>query len=360
MTGRCLYRYLLTRWRKELGDETEPMKVGRLVHDAIEHYAKACMEAKVESDAGLMEAAIGDALGKHPIDLTAYPEVRESLLSFAEKGIEVEKMLKAESAFRIEIAGGGILEGRIDRVNAYKSVDGRSILEIIDYKNTRKMQSLGEVRGDIQLALYRYAANRHLFPGFDMVRTGIYNTRYGVMRWDGEPVPVLDFAKQDDGIEAYLAAQWERLHETPEKDMEPEPGPQCWEYGGCPVRIAGECPMFSAAARKKATAIDDRVRAARALRDELAAIIDRLKVELQEVEAIEVDGEIVGYKAAETESYPLPGVLEIPGLDLAGVTLSKTEIQKCAGGKKALERDAEMGSALAAIAERGVRTTFTY
>lgn len=361
--GRCLYRHLLVRIRKEVKDTSEAMHVGAFVHKVLEKYIGRCLEMKTDADAETMRETINESMNRM-VPEARFPELYECLMTFAERGFDPETILEVEKSFHVEFSPGMWMDGRIDRVNSYEGPDG-TILEIIDYKHTARVMTEAEVKEDLQLRIYRAMAVDHIWPGHNLVRVGIYHTRYNVLRWSGEPEPVLDVAKGGEAITAMLERQWKRLHDTPIEGMKPEPSPQCWEYGGCPVMLAGKCPKFSAKSIEKMAGgkdIEDRVRAARAMKAELDKTVKRLKGDMQESSPITVDGKEVGFKFSASKKWPLVPTYEWMtghGLSLGHVRVSETDVRKACGGKKKMDGMEDIAE-LESLHEESPSTRFVY
>ena len=167
-------------------------------------------------------------------------------------------------------------------------------------------------------------------------------------------------------MEKLLLRQWRRIMETPVADVKPVPGPQCWEYDGCPVKACGKCPLYD---RKgldvlvKTDTVEGMARAARALSDQTAAIVSRLKAKLEEKAAVDVDGKPVGFRVSTSRRYPVVALLELAKtqpVNLADAGLAETAAVKACGGKKTLNKNAALESALQRIAEEKKTTKFVY
>jgi len=362
VTGKCLYRYLVTRILQTIPSENYWMRVGSFVHEVLHEYVKSGMEEGWSADAGTMEEVFEKHWQSARLKEEDYPDLRECMWAFAERGFDPETIANVEHAFQTDIGDGVIVAGRLDRVNVYKQ-DGLQVMEIIDYKHTGKIWSTEEVRRDLQLRIYRYMAMRHLWPGFDLVRVGVFHTRYNFLRWEGDPVPELEAAKDNDSIEQMLHRQWDRLIKTPTKDCVPEPGEHCWQYGGCPVLEAGKCPAYEDGKLEGGIEQEDivsMVRAVRAWNLRVKTTRDRLKTMFQERAPMDVDGKRVGYKEVGSTSYPIVSFYPLAidrGLSLDHVSVTETAVNKACGGKRAREKRDDLAE-LDAMAQRTKSTRF--
>jgi hypothetical protein len=135
-----------------------------------------------------------------------------------------------------------------------------------------------------------------------------------------------------EGIERWIEMHWERLQY--EEQFRPQRGPSCWRFGGCPVLLAGECPEWSekeVERLKNGKALADTVRVARITAHQRAQAVEEVKSYLSEEKTVLVDDMSVGYESKVSYKYRLGPLLEFcakNGVDLSGLTLSKTDVER--------------------------------
>lgn len=332
--GRCLFKYKKIRLEKEIDQSNDAMTEGKIVHDIIYEYTKHCVENGMDSDFDLMndliEKKYDDSL---PQD--TYLSMRENLMTFAQKGIEKDKILDYEINKTYSIGkdknGKDVkIQVIIDRVNTYRQNNG-SVIEIIDYKNQYNLMTKEDVEKSIQLRIYRYIAMRFMYPWAKNFKIGIYHTRYNYIVW-GDLISKEDLSEEYENMESFLFHQWNRL--TNSEDYPPEKGGACWEYGHCPLMKNGMCPLYTDSEIKKMSIDPDITEQVRVVR-KLSSDVSRIKKEIQSYFKIykgyEIDDIFTGYKEINTEKYDLKEVLSFmkrKEINLDGLTLGKTEIEK--------------------------------
>ena len=290
--------------------------------------------------------------------------MRSNLLEFAENGLEFDNILDYEKRFRVDVGNGVIIEGIIDRVNCYRTPDG-SVLEIIDYKNHNMILNEADIINHTQLSLYEYIACTFLYPGYDMVRKGIYHTRYNFVRWS--PMrKIIDCSMDFESTEKYLHRQWERLVNTPDDKYIPEKSEACWAYGGCEVMLKGLCPAFTEkqVEAMKTGSIEDKIRTLRKNDIERKTVLAQVKEYFKDKECLDVDGKLVGFQPSMSYKYDLIGFIEFAktlGISLVGLKLNKTDAERSI--KKIIDFD-DMAEEdmifLEKIKEEAVSNSFKY
>jgi putative RecB family exonuclease len=80
-----------------------------------------------------------------------------------------------EHPFRLPLKAEHTLMGRIDRVNVLE--DGT--IELVDYKTSRTLPAQNDIDNDRQLAIYRLAAERLLYPG-RKITSSLYYLQHGL------------------------------------------------------------------------------------------------------------------------------------------------------------------------------------
>lgn len=334
MNGRCLHKYKMINLLNKINPSSPAMVFGSTVHNIIYIYTKGCMEGAMEADFDLMNKLIDENFNKSGLSETMYQTFRETLLEFAEKGVNFDTLLDYEKRFHVNIGADDkpmYVDGIIDRINSYRD-DRGSVIEIVDYKNSMNIMSEEDVKENLQLKIYRYIACNYEYQGYDYVRTGIYHTRYNYTRWT-DLVKVSDLSTEFENTEKFLIRQWSRLIETPDDQYLPEKGEVCWEYGGCPVMLSEQCPLYkkSMVNKLKKGSIEDKIRAVRKIDIDRDMIIAELKDYFKTNEPMNVDGKDVGYQVSFSEKYPLLEFYNFANklsLPLDGITISKTDVKK--------------------------------
>ncbi len=337
--GRCLYRYQQMKIEKKYKDENIPMKLGGLVHHVIYTYSKECIENKLEADYDLMSEIIEKEFSESGLPEEYYQQVRISCLKFGEHGFDYNTLLDYERRFRMDLGkdmvGNLILiDGIIDRVNCYDTPNG-ACLDIIDYKNQINILTATDVRDHQQLNMYRYALLMHLYrnEGFYLSRTGIYFTRYDFIRWAGRMVHVNELSEELESIEMGLIRQWNRLILS--KEYLPERGNWCFQYSGCPVMLAGQCPLWTEKEMEQMRSnkiVSDKIRLLRVQKFSQKVLLSEVK-ELVDIgdDNFEVDGDMVGFEANKSYKYKLDEFYNFvadKGADLSDLMLTKTDAEK--------------------------------
>jgi len=80
-----------------------------------------------------------------------------------------------ERFFRVPFGEGHTLTGKIDRIDVLPE----GTIEVLDYKTGRGMPTQGDVDRDLQLTIYKMAAQEALFPD-KTITTSLYYLRHGV------------------------------------------------------------------------------------------------------------------------------------------------------------------------------------
>ena len=329
-TFKCAGRYKMIYIDKSIERGSIFMTTGKVVHNAIRLYSKACIKAKCENDFELMENAIKEALKEEKTTSEQEIEIRELLLDFAEENLYYNVILDCEKEFNIKIDEGEV-KGIIDRVNSYRDQQGNRILEIIDYKTSFRNYTESEVDNLLQLRIYRWAALKELYKNYDFVRLGIYNTRYQFCRF-GKTVEISTLGKEVESIENFLNEQWNKIKKCSEYPFIKSEA--CLEYAGCPIMIVGLCPAYSKKEVErmlKSEDIIEQVQAIRKLKIQIADAIAKLKTYFITNDPIIVDGDPVGFKSNISYKYLLSGLQKLDkkyDLKLGSLEISKTAAEK--------------------------------
>jgi putative RecB family exonuclease len=205
--------------------------------------------------------------------------------AFDQGPVDHVDILAVEQEFNI-VVDGHKLNGFIDRVDR---IDDEAI-QIIDYKSNRRLFTGDELRGDLQMSIYGLAA-RELYPWAKRVLFAFHMLRFG-----GLVQTALRTARAIDDAAGYVAA----LGERSERDVEWTPVLNencafCDHRRRCPLyerAIDGKLPIVrvantddldavsrerehvanvAKAAYARKSELDEAIKAALSLRDELRA-----------------------------------------------------------------------------------------
>ena len=325
--GRCLYYYMRTRLAKDVSIESEPMRKGSLVHNIIHKYTDYCVKHRMDSDYEVLKEIFETEFNNAKLEEDSYIEMRDIVYRFGEKDMEVEKINDFEKKEVIEFSPGKYITVIIDRTNAYETGQGTG-LEVIDFKNSMILPTKDDVNNHKQLRLYRWAAMEYLYPGFEVVRTAIHNTRYNFIRFSDWASP-MDLIIEFDNIAAFVSRQYDRLLHS--KEYNPTRCAICTEYSGCP--LINECGMWSKKEIDglKNKKVDDRVRLLRYYKSQLTEIEWMVKKELKDVNPIAVDEKEAGFISSVGYSYDMQKFFNYckeRSISLEGYTIGKTIAEK--------------------------------
>jgi hypothetical protein len=306
------------------------MTEGKLKHKIIRDYTEYALRHGIDYET--MTDLIDKYFRDCGLNESVRMNMRSELLEFAQCGIEPDRVIDYERRHTVDIGGGVNVQVVFDRVDAFKDFNGK-VLEIVDYKNHHKVLSEQDVEDHEQLKIYAYVAAKYLYPGFSYLRVGVYHLRYNFIRW-GKSKKIGEMVAEFENTENWIFRQWDRLIKTPVEEMVPEKCSACWQYGGCAVMRAGECPAYTKAELKKMIGgkdIADRVRAFRHLSLETKRIKDYLQAYFKTNEHIEVDGSACGYNAKTDYCYDMEGFIAFcikNGVELEGERISKTVAER--------------------------------
>lgn len=367
--GRCLHAYDKIYLGEEYEDDRSALTYGKLVHETIFEYTRECIERNIEADFELMDELIDRKFKESGLEQGYYPEFRNNLIRYGEKGFRHDRILDFERKFREEIGTDEqgkpvILEGVIDRIDVYDNF-GTAVVEIIDYKNQQNIESQTDIYDDQQLWVYTMVAMMHLYKGkFFALRKGKYFTRYNYLVYDrDQPYDVNEVVSQFDTMEKWLIQAHNRIRY--EKDRSPTKCAQCHAHTGCPILKAGECPAWDP--EKAEDMIGDDVEAvvrrARLLKFQLKEEVDRLKeLVLRSDEPMEVDDEELGWYKRDSYKYKAEEVineLDNAHVDCGSLTLSKADVDKLV--KKAQKTaDHDLEELIASFRIPTMSTVFKY
>lgn len=335
-TGKCKLRYKHLALLRDIPEESVPMKLGRLVHEIIAEYSKECIKQRLEADYQLIDSIIDKKFSESGLDEEYFQKIRQSCVMFGERGFNYNTLLLYEKRFEFSLGddeNGNPMKvtGIVDRVNVYETPDGASA-DIIDYKNQRNILTEEAVQNHEQLNLYAYWFFMHeYYNGFYIGRTGIYHVPYNYTRWSGKPQHVSDWSDTFTNVEKWLERQWKRL--ILDTTYEPERGPWCFEYSGCPVMKENKCPLWTEAEVERmrdSKMVLDKVRSLRATDYSRKIQVSEVKELFEGEDNIEVDDQEVGYVAKMGYKYDLLGFmkwLEKYGVVPEGITITKTDAE---------------------------------
>lgn len=326
----CPYKYKKIYIEQSLNKNSLLMTTGRIVHNTIRMYSRECIKNKLESDFEIMSNCIDLALNEEKTTNEQSVEIREILLEFAEKSLDYEKILDYEKKFDINL-NAGIMEGIIDRVDSYRDQNNNRVLRIIDYKTSYKNFTESDVDNSLQLRIYRWAALKELYKNYDIVILGLYNTRHNFCRY-GKPKEISELQKEIENIENFLNKKWTEIKEC--KEYPAIKSSACNDYGGCPILLAGECPVYSKEEINKilkGNDIIEQIRTVRILKSQINETTSKLKQYFSTNNNIIVDGVEVGFTSNKSYEYLLSGLLLLDkkyDLKSGSLELSKTAVEK--------------------------------
>jgi len=333
--AKCLLRYKHHYIDKDIQDEqTDPMKVGALVHDIIFAYSQACIDQHVDGDYELLTELVDNMFKESELDLEYYKQVRGSVIRFAERSFRFEYMkdFEREGTAEIGVDSKGmpiLIAYKIDRTDVEETPSGPCLFTI-DYKNQLNLLSETEVADHEQLQLYDYLNCYHIHPNYAIHQRGIYFIRWGSLRWAGEYRTLGEDTEYFDNIEAWLRMQWERIIYATK--YYPTPGKYCFDP--CPVFTAGKCPIWSkeqVEAYRTGHELIEKVRYLRRLDHMRKQAYDEVKALAPDEETVEVDGTEVGYTVSESYNYGFDELLKWckkNGVSLSDMGLSKYAVEK--------------------------------
>jgi hypothetical protein len=329
--GQCPYKYYRLRLLKDIENSSEAMSIGSAVHEIVFLYTHFCKKNKIDSDFDEMNKIIDKVFNKYQnkISESSYIDIRKNALEFGERGINFESIGDCEERRIVEFEPGKKIHLIIDRTDSYM-MEGGSALDISDYKNTMKIFTKSDVEKLPQLNIYKYIGCKFLYPGFDLVRTGIYHTRYNFPRYSDRQ-KVAELEQEFENTHKYLCRQWDRLIVS--DDYHPKKCAACWAYGGCAVMEAKECPLYTDAEVKKMKLgdIDGKVRAYRKMDIDIKSLGSQIREFFKNNPVKEIDGKDTGYDSSESYNYDLSGFVDYAKkfcIPFSGLSLSKTAVEK--------------------------------
>jgi DNA-directed RNA polymerase subunit RPC12/RpoP len=386
--GKCPYKYYRLRLLRDIPNEGIQLDKGKAIHEIVYRYTDFCIKNKTEGDFEQLQKIVNSVFDEIQLPETEYIEIRETAIKFGENGIQFERILEYERREVINITDPGnedvyykclkcdhsfsqkydtankgympegiecprcghkeieqttiLMEIVIDRVNSYRGDNG-SVIEFEDFKNQMNILTKKEVNEHEQLNIYKYLGAKYLYPNFDYVRTGIHHLRYSFTRWS-DMTKVNDCFIEFENMEKYLQRQWSRLITT--NEWSPICGEQCWKYGGCPVLLSDECPMYTkdkVNELKVSENIEDKIRAYKKLNLEASELKTIIYNYFKENQCLKVDNKIVGYQPSFSYKYRLKPFVEYCNekkIDYSSLTISKTDAEKVIKIKKMNESQA--------------------
>ena len=368
--AQCAKSYYLHYIQKAPSAPNASLLFGSLLHAALERVYR--------------EIAAEKLMGRFPEDrlLAAYQDEwsRSSLGEFAifEEGLAILRayarqqplvdpanILAVEQEFWLPVDRFEVL-GYIDRVDR---VDDETIA-VVDYKSNRAIFTREEVDHDLQLSIYAMAAQM-LWPWAKTVRLGLYLLRHGILMETTRSEEDLAAAR------AYIAMLGREIESA--TDFPARLNENCaW----CDHRA--HCPTYHRALLGKVEAVcqdeqdleaiarerDEVARLAKILYARKEALEKILKVQLQEVDRLELGGMVYTLAKTTQLSYPTEPTLaafrELTGKDddalvplLLSVEKGKVETLLKELSKSLAPAEARMLKArIEAVAERSVSPRF--
>jgi len=302
-SGRCLLRYKEVYLQEKYNNDSDAKNLGKCVHSILEDYIDYCVKERQDGDYEKMQELIDHWFGQYNISESFYMDLRKSLIRAGERGFEQDNILEYERHSEIDIGRGIKIQYVIDLCRAYALKNGKTLLQIIDHKNTVNILSKTEVEAHEQLKLYKFLACNFIHKNFDYVQVGINHTRYNYIQF-GDMEEVASLSTEFELMENWLERQWSRLILSNEYPA--ERSSTCSEYGGCPKLLDGSCPAWSdkelRTAQKKADTptIIQLLRGIDVLRSHF---LGKLKDNIQSGKFMVVDGKQAGYRVVESYTY---------------------------------------------------------
>lgn len=164
-------------------EETKFTYFGSYIHSVLELYLKELLKTKQTQ---ALETLYSIASEKRK-DYNEIPETGELsffeadvfLNKFASIKFDPEKIYAIEKFFRIPFRGEHDIhiEGRIDRIDIEEAPDGDTLLHIIDYKTGKDELTESELKDDLQMKFYVYAAYDLYRRLYNRIRFTLYYLR---------------------------------------------------------------------------------------------------------------------------------------------------------------------------------------
>jgi len=159
----CPRRYYYAYGEGIFQEESPATRFGSYIHAVLEDYCKALVGAGSSRDMEKLYAAASARKKEFPGipetgDLSFF-EADVFLNRFASKEIDPETLYAVEKSFDIPFYDNGkvSLTGRIDRMDIVRGKE-RDTLQITDYKTGKNELSEEELKNDIQMKFYIFAA----------------------------------------------------------------------------------------------------------------------------------------------------------------------------------------------------------
>jgi putative RecB family exonuclease len=223
----CPRRFRLKHLDKVPEPPSEPLMIGRIIHDVAARYALHCLEAKVQTDVTAISPMAREEFYKQPaLPSERLPEIVSLVERLAESYVvDLEHTVGVEEQVKIFFNHGQqIFWGYIDRL----MMDG-TVATLVDLKTDHNLRSQSDVDNDLQLRVYAWAV-KQMYPQVTEVRSSLYFVRHQVLR-EGKPI----LAEEIPAIEASIMAGIARIDR--EEKFDPTPGSAC---GWC--TYAADCP----------------------------------------------------------------------------------------------------------------------
>jgi putative RecB family exonuclease len=179
---RCPHKYQLAYVDRIPVPKTPNLHLGNVVHGALSFMHKPGNLALPAQ-----EAVIAEFCRLWQAEQAEIPEDQRD--QYFQQGVEMlqrhyareqshtdrRQTATVEQYFSIPFAQDDNIAGRIDRVDVLDN----GVLEVLDYKTGRRMPAQTDVNADLQLAIYRLAAQELLYPGKTVV-TSFYYLLHGL------------------------------------------------------------------------------------------------------------------------------------------------------------------------------------
>lgn len=224
----CPRHFKLRHLDKAPEPPSEPLLIGRLVHDVAARYVLHCLKAKVQTDITAIKPMAEELFYKEPgLPSERLAEIVGLVEKLAEScPVDLERTVGVEEQIKIFFGDGQIFWGYMDLLE----MNG-TVATITDYKTDWALRSQSDIEGDLQLRVYAWGVKR-LYPQVTEVRPRLYFVRHQVLR-EARPIPV----EEIPAIEKQIMAAVARIDK--ETKFEPTPGSAC---GWC--AYSADCPAL--------------------------------------------------------------------------------------------------------------------
>jgi len=213
--------------------KNDHMKIGTAVHEALEQFTLRMQHKKSfpdESDYDFAIKTFMDIATEQGLEAMGfYEDGRVMVTEFIDRYDPSEEVISVEGFFKLTTPDGVPLVGAMDKIVKIND----DTIAVIDYKTARNALTTYELKDDIQLSMYDYAASL-MYPEYknrililDYVRI---NKQVSTYRTDPDREMFVDF----------LNSMWMQMGKLGEEDAKPRFNKFC---GWCDY--ASHCPAYA-------------------------------------------------------------------------------------------------------------------